>query len=129
PRDVLDAAVDESAVIEPGKYRSPGKVYGDAKLVEQAACLLWQAERPALLAGSQVWHCRGVAELRAFAETPTVPVYLNGAARGALPAAHPCLFNRSRREALAKADVILVIGTPFDFRLGYGRRLSPDAKV
>src|SRR5205823_259240 len=37
--------------------------------------------------------------------------------------------NRSRREALAKADVILVLGTPFDFRLGYGRRLAPDAKV
>src|SRR5262245_32221403 len=29
PRDVLDAAVDESAVIDPGKYRSPGKVFGD----------------------------------------------------------------------------------------------------
>ena len=129
PRDVLDAAVDESAVVDPGKYRSSGKIYGDAQLVEQAARLLHQAERPALLAGSQVWHCRGVAELQAFAENAQVPVYVNGAARGALPAGHPFLFNRSRREALAKADAILVIGTPFDFRLGYGKRLSPDAKV
>ncbi len=36
---------------------------------------------------------------------------------------------RSRREALAHADVILVLGTPFDFRLGYGKRLAADAKV
>ncbi len=129
PRDVLDAAVDEATVVDPGKYRSPGKMYGDIQLVEQATSLLHQAERPALLAGSQVWHCRGVAELQTFAENAQVPVYVNGAARGALPAGHPLLFNRSRREALAKADVILVIGTPFDFRLGYGKRLSPDAKV
>src|SRR5262249_14009115 len=73
--------------------------------------------------------CRGVAELRQFAETARVPVYLNGAARGALPADHPLLFVRSRHEALGNADVILVVGTPFDFRLGYGRRLAPDARV
>lgn len=129
PRDVLDAAVEESAVIDPGKYRSLGKAYGDVKLVEGAARLLAAAERPAVLAGSQVWFCRGVAELRAFAEMAGVPVYLNGSARGALPADHPNLFVRSRREALAKADVILVIGTPFDFRLAYGKRLAPDAKI
>ena len=129
PVDVLFAAVPESAVIDPGQYRSPGKVFGDARLVEEAARLLQQAERPAVLAGSQVWHCRGVAELRAFAEAAEVPVYLNGSARGTLPPDHPLLFVRSRREALARADAILVVGTPFDFRLGYGKRLAADAKV
>ncbi|HZT80650.1 MAG TPA: thiamine pyrophosphate-binding protein, partial [Gemmataceae bacterium] len=129
PADVLFAAVPEEAVVDPGNYRSPGKAYGDAKLAEQAASLLLHAERPVVLAGSQVWHCRGVAELRAFVEAAATPVYLNGSARGALPSTHPNLFIRSRREALAKADVILVIGTPFDFRLGYGKRLAPDAKV
>jgi acetolactate synthase-1/2/3 large subunit len=129
PADVLFATVDESAVVDPGQYRSRGKVYGDVKLVEEAARLLALAERPAVLAGSQVWHCRGVAELRAFVEAARVPVYLNGAARGTLPADHPHLFVRSRRDALAQADVILVLGTPFDFRLGYGRRLAPDANI
>jgi acetolactate synthase-1/2/3 large subunit len=129
PADVLFAAVPESAVVDPGQYRSHGKVQGDEKLVEQAARLLAAAERPAVLAGSQVWQCRGVTELRQFAETARVPVYLNGAARGALPADHPLLFVRSRREALANADVILVIGTPFDFRLGYGKRLAAGARV
>src|SRR5712692_2962549 len=59
PRDVLDAAVDESAVIDPGKYRSPGRTFGAIRLVEEAARLLNKAGRPAVLAGSQVWHCRG----------------------------------------------------------------------
>jgi acetolactate synthase-1/2/3 large subunit len=129
PADVLFAPVEESAVINPGKYRSEGKVYGDVKLVEEAARLLSHAERPAVLAGSQVWHCRGAGQLQAFAEAAGVPVYLNGSARGSLPPGHPLLFVRSRREALAGADVILVLGTPFDFRLGYGKRLAAGAKI
>ncbi len=129
PADVLFAPVEESAVPPTGKYRSAGKVYGDVRLVEEAARLLAGAERPAVMAGSQVWHCRGADELESFARAASVPVYLNGSARGALPPSHPLLFVRSRRDALSKADVILVLGTPFDFRLGYGRRLAPDAKV
>jgi acetolactate synthase-1/2/3 large subunit len=38
-------------------------------------------------------------------------------------------MSRSRRYALSVADVVMVIGTPFDFRLGYGQRLSREAKV
>jgi acetolactate synthase-1/2/3 large subunit len=129
PADVLFAAVEESAVVDPGKYRSPGKTFGDVKLIEEAARMLAGAQRPAILAGSQVWHCRGVDELRTLAETLQAPVYLNGSARGAIPTSSPILFVRSRREALARADVILVVGTPFDFRLGYGQRLAADAKV
>jgi acetolactate synthase-1/2/3 large subunit len=129
PRDVLDGGVEESSVVNPGKYRTHGKAYGDVKLVEEAARLLVRAERPAVLAGSQVWHCRATNELRALAERVDLPVYCNGAARGSLPPGHPLLFVRSRRDALARADVILVIGTPFDFRLAYGKRLAADAKV
>jgi acetolactate synthase-1/2/3 large subunit len=52
-------------------------------------------------------------------------------ARGALPHAHPCLFTRSRRRALAESDAIFVFGTPFDFRVDYGRAptWNPAAKV
>ena len=129
PRDVLDAGVEPSSVIDPGNYRSPGKVYGDIALVEKAAHWLEKAERPAVLAGNQVWMCRGTRDLQVFIEKAKLPVYVNGAARGSLPIGHELLFVRSRREALAKADVILVIGTPFDFRLGYGKRLAPGAKI
>jgi acetolactate synthase-1/2/3 large subunit len=129
PVDVLFAAVPENAVIDPGKYRSPGRVYGDEKLIAAAAQLLRRAERPAVLAGSQVWHCRGSQVLQTFAEAARVPVYCNGSARGSLPPTHPLLFNRSRHEALSQADVILILGTPFDFRLGYGKRLAADAQV
>ncbi|MGZ3460616.1 MAG: thiamine pyrophosphate-dependent enzyme, partial [Archangium sp.] len=58
--------------------------------------------------------------LRRFAERAQVPVYLNGAGRGCLPASHPLFFQHTRKEALSGADLVFVIGTPFDFRLNYG---------
>ncbi len=129
PRDILDAEVDEEAVTFPTHYRSPGRVHGDPKLVQQAADWLSGAERPALLAGSQIWHCRAAGQLLEFSEHAEVPIYLNGAARGCLPVDCPTFMNYSRRHALSQADVVLVIGTPFDFRLGYGNRIAPDAVV
>ena len=48
-------------------------------------------------------------------------------ARGLLPPGDPHHFNRTRRMAFDKADVIVIVGTPFDFRMGYGRRLGRGA--
>jgi acetolactate synthase-1/2/3 large subunit len=69
--------------------------------------------------------------VRRFADQVKVPFFLNGMARGALPYAHPSLFTRSRKQALAESDVIFVFGTPFDFRVDYGRpgTWNPSAKV
>src|SRR5207245_455621 len=118
-----------AAVADPGKYRSSPVVLGDPRLVDAAARLIENAQRPALLAGSQMWSCRGAAALESFVKKTGIPTYLNGSARGLLPPGHPNLFNRSRREALARADVVLVIGTPFDFRLAYGKRFAADARI
>jgi acetolactate synthase-1/2/3 large subunit len=66
PMDVLDNAVDLNNVTFPLYCRSEGRPQGDPALVEQAAALLEQAERPAIIAGTQVWHCRGDRELLAL---------------------------------------------------------------
>ncbi|MBI1926807.1 thiamine pyrophosphate-binding protein, partial [Candidatus Poribacteria bacterium] len=69
------------------------------------------------------------AQLLEFSERAQVPIYLNGAARGCLPRDWTFYMNHSRSHALSQADVVLVIGTPFDFRLGYGNRIAQGAKV
>jgi acetolactate synthase-1/2/3 large subunit len=61
------------------------------------------------------------ADLAAFAEATGAPVFMNGAGRGCLPSRHPLAFSQARGFALGQADVVLVLGTPLDFRLGYGR--------
>src|SRR5262249_21377512 len=60
-------------------------------------------------------------DLAAFAEATGAPVFMNGAGRGCLPSRHPLAFSQARGFALGQADVVLVLGTPLDFRLGYGR--------
>jgi acetolactate synthase-1/2/3 large subunit len=54
---------------------------------------------------------------------------MNGAGRGTLPPGHPHHFHQTRSYAFEKADVIIIVGTPFDFRMGYGRRLRADATI
>ncbi|MEU4428240.1 acetolactate synthase [Actinoplanes sp. NPDC024001] len=92
----------------------------DPDEVRRAAALLAGAERPVIIAGSDVWAGDAVAELRAAAEALRVPVFANGMGRGALPPGHPLAFSRARRAAMSEADVIAVVGTPLDFRLGFG---------
>jgi acetolactate synthase-1/2/3 large subunit len=60
-------------------------------------------------------------DLAALAERAGVPVFMNGAGRGSLPHDHPQAFAQARGFALGQADFALILGTPLDFRLGYGR--------
>ncbi len=72
------------------------------------------------MAGSSIWRDDAVVALAAFASRAGIPVFLNGMGRGCLPREHPAFFELARKDALAGADVVLVVGTPLDFRLGYG---------
>jgi acetolactate synthase-1/2/3 large subunit len=129
PSDVLFGRLEESDVQMPEGYVSRGRVQGDGAAVREAARLLARAERPVVVAGSLVYWNEAWGALRAFVEKLQAPVFLNGMGRGCLPQDHPLFFSRTRRAALSQADVALVIGTPFDFRMKYGRSIPPGAKV
>jgi acetolactate synthase I/II/III large subunit len=131
PRDVLDRGVDPaSAVIpQPGRYRASTKSAGDPNDVQRLVDILAKAERPVVLLGQQVWTCRGSEAAREFVEKLNVPAYMNGAGRGTLAPDHPLNFQLTRRDAFEAADVIVVVGTPFDFRLRYGKSLKAPTVV
>jgi acetolactate synthase I/II/III large subunit len=92
----------------------------DPEELAKAGAVLAGAQRPVIIAGSDVYAGDAVAALREVAEAHGVPVFTNGMGRGALPPDHRLAFAKARRAALAGADVVLVIGTPLDFRLGFG---------
>ncbi len=46
-----------------------------------------------------------------------------------LPPGDPHHFHRTRGDAFKEADLIIIVGTPFDFRMGYGKRLRAEATV
>ena len=130
-RDILDAHVPlENAVLpQPGRYRASTKSIGDPASVDRLADILTKAEKPCVLLGSQVWTSRGSEAAIEFARSLNIPVFMNGAARGTLPPGDPHHLHLTRRHAFNNADVILIVGTPFDFRMGYGKRLRQEATV
>ena len=95
--------------------------------MQAVAALVASAERPVLFAGGDVYWGHAEGALVAFAETANVPVFVNGMGRGTIPADHALAFSRARSIALREADLVLVAGTPLDFRLGFGR--FGDAQV
>ena len=131
PRDILDAEIPiETAVIpEPGSYRVSTKSIGDPADIEALADILVKAERPAVLFGQQVWASQSHNEAIAFVRALGIPAYGNGAARGMMPMDDPLNFDRTRSDAFKGADVILIVGTPFDFRMGYGKRISAPTLI
>ena len=118
PLDVLfvpgEADLDESLILR-GLSRATA---GDSSSVVKA---LEGAERPVLVGGSDVYWDGAWEALRALVERARIPTFLNGMGRGCLPADHPLCFSRSRSLALKEADLVVVAGTPLDFRLNFGR--------
>jgi acetolactate synthase-1/2/3 large subunit len=131
PRDILDreVEVEKATIPQAGSYRASTTSIGDPADIETLAELLVKSERPAILLGSQVWASRGHQQAVDLVRALNIPAYFNGAGRGILPPGDPHHFHRTRRDAFNKADVIVIVGTPFDFRMGYGKRLRADATV
>ncbi|MHB1844955.1 MAG: thiamine pyrophosphate-binding protein [Deltaproteobacteria bacterium] len=129
PFDALMAELDEAEAPLPKGYRTRFRPAPDHRAIEAAAALLDRAERPAVIAGSSIWWDDAAGPLGALGERAELPIYLNGAGRGCLPPGHPCFFQQTRKEMLSQADAVLVVGTPLDFRLGYGESFAPSAKL
>ena len=101
----------------------------DSSEIERAARLLEEAERPVVMAGTDLYWGHGEQALLELAETLGIPVFLNGLARGCVPADHELFFSRTRSQALQGADVALVVGVPMDFRLGFGASFGEDTAI
>jgi acetolactate synthase-1/2/3 large subunit len=100
-----------------------------AEGVERAIELLRRAERPVIMAGTGLYWARGEEALQRLCDELDVPVFLNGLARGCVPADHRCFFSRARGNGLKGADVALVVGVPMDFRLGFGGSFGDDTEL
>jgi thiamine pyrophosphate-dependent acetolactate synthase large subunit-like protein len=124
PLDVV--FMEAEAEVPPVPDREEGRVAEDA---EHAASILADAERPAIMAGTNVYWARGEGELRRLAEAIGIPVFLNGMGRGCLPADHELAFSRARGRGLKEADVALVVGVPLDFRLGFGGSFGEETSL
>ncbi|MDG1478740.1 MAG: thiamine pyrophosphate-binding protein [Myxococcota bacterium] len=100
--------------------------------VGEAAAALSGAKKPVLVIGSQAMVNMTPAEaddLAVAVKAMGIPAFLGGSARGLLGRRSAVQFRHKRSKALREADVVLVAGFPFDFRMGYGQKINKKATL
>ncbi len=121
PVDLLMTTIEDRLAPIPQRYVHRPRPAADPDALARLERLLAEAARPVVVAGGGVYWDDAAKSLATFAERAGVPVFMNGAGRGVLATAHPNAFSQARGFALGQADLVLVLGAPLDFRLGYGR--------
>ena len=119
----VDVPMDEFFNTASGEVPSAGEAPSrapDSDATDRIAGLLAGAERPVLILGTDVWADHADEAALRFVDAVGVPVITNGMGRGVIPGGHPLLATKARGQALGGADLVIVVGTPLDFRLGYG---------
>jgi acetolactate synthase-1/2/3 large subunit len=128
PLDVVFMEADDPG--DPATVPDPAALpAADGREIERVGALLGAAERPVIMAGTDLYWGHGERALRELSEALGIPVFLNGLARGCLPADHANFYSRARSAALKDADIALVMGVPMDFRLGFGGSFGEDTQL
>ena len=119
----VDVPMDElfgtAEVPRPGGA-DPASSEPDGDALAEIGRLLGEARRPVLILGSDVWADGAEDAALRLVEGLGLPAITNGMGRGVVPGGHPLLVTKARSAALGEADLVVVVGTPLDFRLGYG---------
>ena len=119
----------------PHEYRNMGRPQGDAGLIQQAASLLSQAQKPVIILGNPARYSVSAEQAAALAEKTGVPVFTVEQARGLLDDEHPLCFGyadgalNAAARRFREADVVLLLGKRLDHRYRYGGVFSPTAKI
>ncbi|MDQ1517673.1 MAG: oxalyl-CoA decarboxylase [Actinomycetota bacterium] len=131
PGAVLGQAMDAAAgagslwqVTDPAPRQLPSP-----EAVDRAVSLLARAQRPLVVLGKGAAYAQADEQVRAFVESTGIPYLAMSMAKGLLPDDHPQSVASARSLALAKADVVMLVGARLNWLLGHGEapQWSPDA--
>jgi oxalyl-CoA decarboxylase len=131
PAAVLGEAMDAVAgakslwqVTDPAPRQLPSP-----EAVDRALSLLTQARRPLMVLGKGAAYAQADEQIRTFVESTGIPYLPMSMAKGLLPDDHPQSVASARSLALARADVVMLVGARLNWLLGHGEapKWSPDA--
>lgn len=125
----VDIPMDEffnSATSARPTVSSPTRLEPDSDALAAIAGLLAAAKQPVVVFGTDVWADGAEDAALRFVDELGIPAITNGMGRGLVPGGHPLLATKARGQALGGADLVIVVGTPLDFRLGYGMFGGPE---
>jgi acetolactate synthase-1/2/3 large subunit len=106
---------------------APAVKVPDPDALDRAAAVLAEARTPVVVLSSDVWAGHAEQEATDLVGEFDLPTILTGLGRGVLPPGHSSLVTRARSAAFKGADVVVVVGAPLDFRLGYGVFGNPSS--
>jgi len=112
------------------KIRKKTRLLGRQKDIDNAALAIVNAKKPLILLGNQVTQNK--EDLSQFIKSLnklSIPTYTSGMSRGCFNEDDTFFMRHNRKHALKNADVVLTIGLPLDFRLGYGSSINKNAKI
>lgn len=129
PTDILHGKIEIDEVQMP-KFRDY-RVASAApqRLVSEGAKLISRARKPMVMAGTSLKWSEGGKQLEAFLDETAIPCFVNGMARGEISWDHPSFLSLTRKEALESADLVILAGTPLDFRMKFGKSISGSAAI
>ncbi|MCW2831980.1 MAG: acetolactate synthase, partial [Aeromicrobium sp.] len=116
----MDEFFNSAEAGTPSDGRGSAPIEPDSDAIRQVAALLASSARPVLVLGTDVWADHAEDAALHFVQETGIPVISNGMGRGIVPGGHPQLVTKARSTSFSRADLVIVVGTPLDFRLGYG---------
>ncbi len=132
PGAVLAEAIEAQAaadtiwrVIDPDPAQLPGP-----EAVDRALQLLSHAQRPLIVLGKGAAYAQADNVIEKFVEDTGIPYLPMSMAKGLLPDTHPQSVAAARSLALARADVVMLVGARLNWLLSHGASppWSADAK-
>jgi len=102
----------------------------DQHKIDKAALSIVKAKKPVFLLGNQVTQNKEFLSMCLKSlDKLSAPVYTSGMSRGCFNSSDKYFFRHNRKHALKNADVVVTLGVPLDFRLGYGFSVNKDATL
>ncbi len=129
PTDVLREEVPDAQVLEDWlRPKPPRRLPPDPEAVARAVEAVWSARRPVVVTGR---GARGAGQALMRLLDATGALYLDTQeSRGLVPSDHPGFAGAVRGNAMADADLLLVVGRKLDYQLGYGSpAVFPNARI
>ena len=116
----MDEFFNSTIVTTQSRGNTSAPIEPDPESLAKIAELIRDSTRPVLVLGTDVWADHAEEAALHFVEETGIPVISNGMGRGIVPGGHPQLVTKARSTSFNQADLVIVVGTPLDFRLGYG---------
>jgi len=128
PLDILLQKGEAEDLPAPANYRPMGRPRGDQSMIEKAAQMLLDAERPLLVAGGGVVASGAWDAFRDLADTLGAAATTTPMGSGCVSSLHPHFFGdggwlggNGVMRALQEADVLVAVGCHFSSWMGLGK--------